>query len=102
MAAISIAERVEMRRKLIIIGAVMALSAPVFSQGYKGPSASEIEDAVSDGISDSASTIQDAVRDGVGDGILAAEEARQEGMEYQRAMQEKRDRCKAHPSWACQ
>ena len=117
-------------RKIIIIGASIVLSTPTLSQSYNGPSAEEIRGAVRDGVLDALresgrldDIIQDAVndmldalhesgneiiRDAVRDGILAADEARQAAEEargYQLFLQQqevtRRNRCKAHPSWAC-
>ena len=108
------------RRKLIIIGTVILLSAPALGQSYNGPNAEETRDAVRDGILDALQdsgadirglTGQD-IRDAVRDGILAADEELRRKQEFQGFLQQQelmrqqeelahRYRCKLHPSMAC-
>jgi hypothetical protein len=108
-------------RKLIIIGASIVLSTPALSQGYNGPSAEQIREAVRDGVLDAlresgqlgeaplGKSDKETIREAVRDGILAADEARRAAEEaggYQLFLQQqevaRRNRCKVHPSWACQ
>ena len=105
LAAFEGKKGVDSIRRLIIIGAAIVLSTPAIGQGYGGPSAQEIRDAVQDSVQDS---VQDAIRDAVRDGILAADQARQyqlflQQQEVARQQQElaRLYRCKAHPSFAC-
>jgi hypothetical protein len=117
---------VDFIRRLIIIGATIMLSNPVLSQSSNGPSAEQIREAVRNGVLDAlresgllgqtplgqsplSKSDSEIIRDAVRDGILAADEARRAADEaggYQLYLQQqevaRRNRCKVHPSWACQ